>query len=158
MRHNYYFYKHFTRALLLFLQMCFVFFCACGGYSHLHVRVGEATSRQVVCVHGHWLLLGSQVLILVQRQRIHWAFVVQAPLTEKKNILPKKKKTTHTTFGSSKVVKHSPTSYSTARGCVGAGHHPGARHCHSMLLINIKRQSWMSRTGTARWIKFIRHN
>lgn len=25
MRHNYYFYKHFTRVLLLFLQMCFFF-------------------------------------------------------------------------------------------------------------------------------------
>lgn len=109
MRHNYYFYKHFTRALLLFLQMCFFFFCACGGYSHLHVRVGEATSRQVVCVHGHWLLLGSQVLILVQRQRIHWAFVVQAPLTEKKNILPKKKEN-HTHYiwiiKSSKTLTH----------------------------------------------------
>lgn len=75
------------------------------GYFYLHIRVSEATSRQVVCVHGHWLLLGSQVLILVQRQRIHWAFVVQAPLTENKYNIPKKTHQTHATFGPSQVAE-----------------------------------------------------
>lgn len=46
---------------------------------YLHVRVGEAASRQVVRVHGHRLLLGSQVLVLIQGQRIHRALVIQAP-------------------------------------------------------------------------------
>lgn len=33
-------------------------------------------------MHGHWLLFSCEILILVQRQRIHWAFVVQPPETE----------------------------------------------------------------------------
>lgn len=81
-------------SLLTFYSFCFVnlwMLFVYAGYSHLHIRVGEATGGQVVCVHGHWLLLGSQVLILVQRQRIHWAFVVQAPVTENNPSLPKKK-------------------------------------------------------------------
>lgn len=117
------------------------FMCCVLGKSHLHVRVGEATGRQIVCVHGHRLLLGSQVLILVQGQRIHRALVVQAPVAEKRPSSIQKRKTNewHITSGSSMVVIHLPTGYGAPRGGVGAGHHPGARHCHSMLLKNIKK-------------------
>lgn len=69
-----------------------------------------------------------------------------------------KRKMDHQTDDTLRLDHHSPTGYSAARGGVGAGHHPGARHCHSMLLINIKRQSCMKRFRTVRWIKFIRNN
>ena len=63
------------------------------GHSHLHIRVGEAAGRQVVCVHGHRLLLCSQVFILVQGQRIHRALVIQAARKENKPSLAKEQKT-----------------------------------------------------------------
>lgn len=132
---------------------CFLDFLFFWWIFYLHVRVGEATGRQVVCVHGHRLLLGGQVLVLVQGQRVHRAFVVQTPLTEETKQLTAKQKTVRAAFGPPRALNHSPTSYGTARGGVGAGHHPSARHCHSMLLIKIKRGD-----GPVRWITFIRHN
>lgn len=45
----------------------------------------------------------------------------------------------HTTVVSSNGrANNSPTSHGAAGGSVGAGHHPGARHCHSVLLTHIK--------------------
>lgn len=132
-----------------------------GRWSHLHIGVGEAAGWQVVCVHGHWLLLGSQVLIFVQREGIHRAFIIQAPVTRKSPKLTKREQTQTDDAAhleAWRAARHSPTSYSAAGGGVGAGHHPGARHCHSVLLIHIKTHSCMSHIRTATWIQFIRIN
>lgn len=50
--------------------------------TYLHVRVGEATGRQVVCVHSDRLLLSSHVLIFVKCQWIHGTLIIQTPGTE----------------------------------------------------------------------------
>lgn len=34
--------------------------------AYLHIWVCKAACRQVVCVHGHWFLLGGKVFVLVQ--------------------------------------------------------------------------------------------
>lgn len=62
--------------------MCSARGCRGNVSTYLHVRVGEATSRQVVRVHSNRLLLSSHVLIFVKCQWIHGTLIIQTPGTE----------------------------------------------------------------------------
>lgn len=55
---------------------------------YLHIRVGEGAVGNIVGVHRNLLPLGCKVFILIQRQRVNRAFVVQATIgTENTNLV-----------------------------------------------------------------------
>lgn len=97
--------------LPLFLLRHWLLFCSCVLFliffavqpfswrAHLVVGVDEGASRHIVGVHGHRLLLGSQVLTLVQWQWDHWALVIQTAFPGKR----KKNKKTNKTCGEARV-------------------------------------------------------